>query len=298
MVAAKHSSFEASQKGAWVSIGTYILLTSVKLTVGLLAGSQAITADGLNNATDVLGSVAVLYGLKIAQRPADDDHRYGHERAEGVASLVVATIMSLVSIDVGFSAVRSIFTPAQEPPAMWSLWVAMAASAVMLVVYTYNMGLAKRTGSKALEAAAHDNRSDALTSLGAAVGILGAQFGWGWADPLAGLVVAFMIARTAWFIGREAAHMLMDGFADLDRIKALRNDVKQVNGVIKVHNLRCRHLGTSVAVDVTVAVPGFMSVIEAHDVADRVEAILTAQEDVQEVHVHVEPDALPNVGRA
>ncbi|MFZ5814047.1 MAG: cation diffusion facilitator family transporter [Bacillota bacterium] len=296
MVASKRSSFETSQKGAWISIGTYVALTATKLTVGLLSGSQAMTADGLNNATDVLGSVAVLYGLKVAQRPADDDHRYGHERAEAVAALVVATIMGLVSIDVGIGAARSILSPSHAAPDLWSLWVAIGAAAVMLGVYAYNLNLARICGSRALEAAARDNRSDALTSLGAAAGIIGAQFGWTWADPLAGLVVAAMIARTAWQIGREAAHMLMDGFDDLERIRSLRGLVRRVDGVTKVRSLRARHLGNSVSVDVTVAVPCHMSVIEAHAVADRVEAVLTAEEDVQEVHVHIEPDALPNVG--
>lgn len=296
MVASKRSSFESSQKGAWVSISTYTLLTAVKLTVGMLSGSQAITADGLNNATDVLGSIAVLYGLKIAQRPADEDHRYGHERAEGVAALVVATIMGLVSLEVGFSAVRSIFAPVPEPPAAWSLWVALAAAAVMLVVYLYNLKLAKQTGSKALEAAAYDNRSDAITSLGAAAGIIGTQVGAPWADPLAGLAVALMIARTAWAIGREAALMLMDGFADVEKVRVLRSEVRRVEGVSKVQSIRCRHLGSSIAIDVTVAVPCYMSVVEAHEVADRVEALLQSQEDVQEVHVHIEPDPVPQVG--
>lgn len=296
MVASKRSSFETSQKGAWLSIGTYLFLTAAKVAVGYLSGSRAIMADGLNNATDVLGSVAVLYGLKIAQRPADEDHRYGHERAEGVAALVVATIMGLVSIDVGFSAVRAILAPGGEAPAMWSLWVALSAAVVMLALYAYNLNLAKQTGSKALEAAAYDHRSDALTSLGAAAGILGAQAGLSWADPLAGFLVALMILRTAWAIGKEAAHMLMDGFADIERLKSLRVEVKRVEGVTKVRSIRCRHLGSSVAVDVTVAVPGHLSVIEAHEVADRVEAALTAQADVQEVVVHVEPDAAPSVG--
>ncbi len=292
MVASKRNSIESSEKGAWVSIATYLLLTGTKVAVGLLAGSQAIIADGLNNATDVLGSVAVLFGLKVARRPADDDHRYGHERAEGVAALIVATIMGLVSINVGFSAIQSIFSPHREPPAAWALWVALAAAAVMMLVYFYNLRLARATGSRALEAAAQDNRSDALTSLGAAVGILGAQFGFVWADPLAGLVVAIMIARTALAIGKEAADMLMDGFSDIDRIRILRNAVRRVEGVTRVQNMRARHLGNTVAIDVIVAVPCHLTVVEAHAIADRVEALLTAQDDVQEVHVHVEPDEL------
>jgi len=290
MVASKRTSLESSQKGAWVSIATYVLLTGAKIAVGVVGGSQAIMADGVNNATDVLGSIAVLFGLKIAQRPADDDHRYGHERAEGVAALIVATIMGLVSLEVGFSAVQAIFAPSGEAPAWWSLWVALASFVIMMAVHAYNLRLARATGSRALEAAAQDNRSDALISLGAGAGILGAQFGLTWADPLAGLLVAVMVAKTALEIGKEAANMLMDGFADTDRIRALRNAVKRIEGVSRVQNLRARHLGNNVAIDITVAVPCHLNVVEAHAVADRVEEVLTAQEDVQEVHVHIEPD--------
>lgn len=290
MAASREGSRESSQKGAWLSIATYVLMTAAKLLAGYVTGSQAIVADGVNNATDVLGSVAVLIGLKIARRPADAEHRYGHERAEGVASLVVATIMGLVSLDVGLAAIRTILNPPDRPPESWALPFSLAAAAVMLAVYFYNRSLARRTGSTALEAAAHDHLSDALISLGAAVGILGARIGFPWADPLAGLVVAVLVARTAWRIGREASLMLMDGFTDTERVRAMQRRIVEVEGVKDVRSLRCRMLGSSLAVDVTVAVPAHMSVSEAHEVADRVEAVLSSHGDVQHVLVHVEPE--------
>lgn len=290
MTAVGKERLASSLRGAWVSIITYITLTAAKLGLGYLAGSQALMADGLNNATDVLGSVAVLCGLRIALQPADEEHRYGHERAEGVASVVVATIMGLVGLNVGFSAVKAIFQPDLTPPSVWSMWVGLVSAGIMYLVYRYNMGLAKRTGSRSLEAAAFDNRSDALTSLGTVVGIVGAQIGWAWIDPLAGLAVAILICHTAWEIGREAAHMLMDGFDDPGRMAALRTQVAEVNGVTEVQRLRARHLGLGLSVDVTVAVACDLSVVEAHEVADRVEAALKADDDVAEVHVHVEPD--------
>lgn len=277
-------------KGAWLSIATYCLLAAVKLVVGWLSGSQAIAADGVNNATDVLGSVAVLLGLKIAQRPADNEHRYGHERAEGVASLVVATIMGLASLEVGRGAVLSLVSPGRAAPEAWSLWVALGSAAVLLAIYAYNLRLARRCCSKALEAAAYDHLSDVFISLGAAAGIVGSQLGWYWADPLAGLAVAALIARTAWSIGSEAAHMLMDGFADQKRIDALHEVVMGVAGVTGVQRLRARLLGSRVHVDVTVLVPCHYSIVEAHAVADRVEEALIRVDDVREVHVHVEPD--------
>lgn len=281
-----------SQKGAWLSVATYCLLTAAKLTAGWLSGSQAIIADAVNNATDVLGSAALLLGVKIAQRPADEEHRYGHERAEGVASLVVATIMGLASLEVARGALRALIAPERSAPAAWSLWTALASAGVLLALYAYNLRLARRTGSKALEAAAYDHLSDVFISLGAAAGIVGGQLGWTWTDPLAGLLVACLIARTAWSVGSEAAHMLMDGFTDRERIAALEKVVLGVQGVTGVQNLRARLLGSRVHVEVTVLVPSQMSIVEAHAVADRVEEALIRLDDVREVNVHVEPDLL------
>ncbi|MEW8977638.1 MAG: cation diffusion facilitator family transporter [Symbiobacterium sp.] len=281
---------ETGRKGAWLSIGVYCLLTAAKLTVGWLAGSQAIAADGVNNATDVLGSVAVLLGLIIAQRPADEEHRYGHARAEGVASLVVATIMGLASLEVARSAFLSLLSTDRAAPEGWSLWVAVGSAAVLLAIYAYNLRLARRCGSSALESAAYDHLSDALISLGTAAGVAGSGLGWYWADPVAGLAVAALVARTAWSVGREAAHMLMDGGPDQERIAALEGVVSGVEGVCGVQDLRARLLGNRVAVDVTVLVPQHMSVVEAHAVADRVEHALTRLAGVHTVQVHVEPD--------
>jgi cation diffusion facilitator family transporter len=282
--------FEESQRGAWLGIITYVVLSAAKLTVGWLAGSRAVTADGVNNLTDVLGSVTALMGLRIAVRPADDEHRYGHQKAETVATLVVATIMGMVGLDVAASAARAIFNPNLEAPNPLSLWVGVASTFIMLAVYAYNIRLARATGSKALEAAAFDHLSDAVTSVSTVVGVLGAQWGWHWLDPLAGVIVAVVIIRTAFHIGLDAAHALMDGFDTRD-LRDLRQRVADVGGVLKVRDLRARHLGNSVAVDVTIAVQRSLSLVEAHQVCDRVEEALQGFMGVDCVFVHVEPHA-------
>jgi len=279
---------QESQRGAWLSITTYVLLTALKLGAGWWSGSKALIADGINNLTDVMGSVAVLFGLKIAGRPADAEHRYGHQKAETIASMVVATIMGLVGLDVAISAATAVFRPDLSVPHILSVWVGLVAAGVMLLVFQYNLQLARRTQSKALEAAAYDNRSDALTSLGAVAGILGSHLGWPWLDPLAGFVVALIIIRTAWNIGREAAHALMDGF-ETDKIQQIADRVSQVQGVLAVHGVRARHMGNDVAVEVTIGVSPSLSLVEAHDVADRVEACLRGFMSIQHVIVHTEP---------
>ncbi|HWI66236.1 MAG TPA: cation diffusion facilitator family transporter [Symbiobacteriaceae bacterium] len=280
--------YRESQKGAWVSILSYVILTALKLGAGWWAGSKALTADGVNNLTDVIGSVAVLLGLRIAMRPADDDHRYGHQRAETVAAVVVATVMGLVGLDVAMSAAATVFRPDLQTPHPAAVVVGLGSAAVMSGVYLYNIRLAKATGSKALAAAAYDNRSDALTSLGAVAGIIGAQLGWRWTDPVAGVVVAAIIIRTAWHIGAEAAHALSDG-AGSAVTRRFRDEIAGVAGVASVVEVRARYMGNLLAVDVTIGVAPHIDVVEAHEICDRVEQQLRAPGDVQHVHVHVEP---------
>jgi len=285
---AQIADLKGSQRGACVSIGVYALLTALKFGVGWWGGSSGLVADGVNNLTDVLGSVAVLLGLRLALRPADAEHRYGHERAENVAAIVVAAIMGLAGINVAISALGAAFDQERRPPEGTAIWVGVISTCVMLGVYIYNMRLAKRTGSKALAAAAYDNRSDALSSLGTVLGIVGSRMGWYWSDPAAGLLIALVILHTAWRIGFEAGHMLMDGF-DADRLSQIRERVVRVKGVADVRDLRARYIGTQVAVEVTVGVFPSLSVAEAHRICDRVEHTLAGFESIGHVHVHVEP---------
>jgi len=282
------TTYKSSQQGAWLSIAAYIALSALKLAVGWWAGSKALTADGVNNLTDVLGSVAVLFGLRWAIKPADDDHHYGHQKAETVAAMVVASIMGLVGLDVGISALRAVFRPNLEVPHPLSIWVGLGSALVMVGVYTYNIRLSRETGSRALAAAAYDNRSDAITSLGAVAGIVGAQLGLRWLDPLAGVVVAGVIIQTAWHIGIEAAHALTDGFSN-ESLGQIRQRVANVKGVFRVHDLRARYLGNEVAVEVTIGVRPSLTLVEAHGVSEQVEDELRGFMAIEHVHVHMEP---------
>ncbi len=288
MIESRASGYESGQRGAWLSILTYAGLTAVKLGVAWWGGSRALLADGVNNLTDVISSVALLFGLRIATRPADEDHSYGHQKAETVATIIVACVMGLVGLDVAVDAAMAAISPDLAPPHPAAGWVGLGSAAVMGLVALYNRRLARRTGIRALAAAAADNRSDALSSLGTVAGILGAQVGWPWLDPLAGLVIAVVILRTAWKIGLEAAHALTDGF-DAEALSQIRGRVERVDGVVDVLELRARHLGNDVAVEVTIGVRPTLSLVEAHKVSDRVEDALQGFMCIDHVHVHMEP---------
>lgn len=213
--------YKEGEKGAWLSIITYIFLATAKLIIATIGNSSALRADGLNNATDVIASIAVLIGLKISRKPPDADHHYGHFRAETIASLIAAFIMMTIGIQVLIDTVKSIIVGEFSQPDMLTAWTALVAAIIMFFVYLYNIRLGKKINSAALQAAAQDNKSDALVSMGAFIGIVGAQFHVYWLDPLAGAIVGIIICKTAWDTFRVATLTLTDGFhpKELDLIK-------------------------------------------------------------------------------
>ncbi|SDW15067.1 cation diffusion facilitator family transporter [Paenibacillus sp. CF384] len=285
----KYDQLKIGERGALLSIIAYILLSSLKLTIGYMTGSEALQADGLNNATDIAASIAVLIGLRLARKPADDDHPYGHWKSETISSMLASFIMMVVGLQVLYQSVTSIFQGDEKSPDLLAAWVGIFSAVVMYSVYRYNKKLAAQINSQAVMAAAKDNLSDAFVSLGTFVGIIGSQFHLAWLDPLTAIVVGIIICRTAWVIFREASHHLSDGFNE-ETILSFKEIVLNVQGVEDVRDIRARNYGSNAVVDVTLLIKGDMEFQEAHDVATRVEMELkNSSNDVYEVHVHYEP---------
>lgn len=283
-----YEDIRKGERGAWVSITAYILLSALKLVSGFFFASSALLADGFNNLTDIVASIAVLVGLKISQKPPDSDHAYGHFRAETVAALVASFIMATVGIQVIVDAVRSLAAGEHTEPDIRSAFIALACAVAMGGVYWYNRRLAKQINNQALMAAAKDNLSDALVSIGAAVGIIGAQFGLPWLDGVAALVVGLLICKTAWDIFRQSTHDLTDGF-DEKELGDLRSTIARTSGVEGIKDLKARVHGNHVLVDVVIEVDPQLTVTQSHQISDRVEERMRKLRNVMHVHVHVEP---------
>jgi cation diffusion facilitator family transporter len=284
----KQDKMKQGERGAWISIIAYLFLSVLKLFVGSVSNSKALFADGLNNSTDIVASVAVLIGLRIARKPADEDHKYGHYRAETVATFIAALIMAGVSVNVLWDAIQSMLNRSFVVPDPISMWAALFSAGVMLLVGQYNARLGKRINSQAVMAAAADNRSDAIVSIGTFIGILGAQAGWNWLDPIAALVVGLIILKTAYEIFREAAHALTDGYdeAHLKQLEDLILDVPQVRSII---DIKARTYGSNVYVDAVIGVDSKLTVGESHDITEQIEQLLYDKEKIEYVHIHVEP---------
>ncbi|WP_332648498.1 cation diffusion facilitator family transporter [Lysinibacillus sp. 54212] len=283
-----YTNLRAGERGAWLSIITYIILSAMKLIIGYIGMSAALKADGLNNTTDIIASIAVLIGLKISQKPPDSDHQYGHLRAETVASLIASFIMMVVGLQVLTTSIKGIFNPVHETPSLLTAIVAIVSAVIMYAVYRYNLALANKIKSSAVRAAAYDNRSDALVSIGTAIGIFGAIFGYPIIDTLTALIVGIIIIKTAIEIFWEAVHTLTDGF-NLEETETLKKLISNVDEVIVLEDLKGRTHGNMSFIDVTVTVNPNLNVIESHRITEKIEATVKRFNPYCTVLVHIEP---------
>ncbi|HCN58384.1 MAG TPA: transporter [Exiguobacterium sp.] len=285
----KYDNLKLGERGAIISIIAYIVLSIVKLVVGYTADSAALRADGLNNTTDIIASIAVLIGLRISRRPADDNHKYGHWKSETIASMVASFIMMAVGLQVLIDTVSTLFEGKQESPDIVAAYVGIGSAVVMYFVYRYNRNLSRKINSKAVMAAAKDNLSDAWVSIGTTIGIIGSQFGMPWLDIVTAIVVGFLICKTAWDIFSEASHELSDGF-DEQKLKMYEDVIFDLEGVKGIKSIKGRNYGNNEVVDVVILVNSQLNVHQAHDIATKVEDTLTEEYGVYDIHVHVEPE--------
>ncbi|WP_409304493.1 cation diffusion facilitator family transporter [Peribacillus sp. SCS-155] len=286
-----HDTKQASaEKGAYISIAAYIFLSALKLTVGHIGDSRALWADGLNNTTDIIASLAVLIGLRISRRPPDENHAYGHQRAETIASLVAALIMITVGIQVIYNGFQAIFNHSQGKPDMAAAYTALFSAIFMYAIYRYNVNLSKKTNSASINAVAQDNKADALVSAGAFIGIVGSRFGVGWLDSAAAVIVGVIICKTAWEIFREASHTLIDGF-DEPTLRDIHQTIDSVPGVKETSNVRGRMHGNEILLEATIFVEPLLNVVESHRITEEVEDKLRRIHRVTYAIIHIEPFA-------
>lgn len=282
-------NLKKAEKGAKLSILTYLILSSAKLIIGFFFNSAALIADGINNATDVVSSVCVLIGIKISRKPADEDHRYGHFRAELISSLIASFIMLYAGIQVVTFAAKKLFSNQYEIPTMHTLIASILSAIIMFSVFYYNFNLAKKINSNSLKAAAFDNLSDGFVSLGTFVGIVGSMIGFKQADFIAALIVGFIIIYTAINIFKEATHILTDGI-DVNTIEEVTNIVKDIKDVSKVKEVRGRSHGLMHFIDVTVTVNPNLNVVKSHEITVKIEKELQNHFFACDTLVHLEPD--------
>ncbi len=263
-------------------------LMALKIAFGFLGGSTALLADGVHSAGDALASAAVLFSINISVRPPDADHPYGHGKIEAIAAGLTALLLAGVSFEVAISAFRAVLGSSHPTPSLSTAAVAVISIAANEAMFRFGNSFGKKVGSRAIIANSWDNRADALSSLTALAGILGARFGYAFLDPVAALVVSAMIARVVYGLLRESAHELMDGMVS-DLGSRIVDIAEGVEGVEHAY-ARVRRIGRGYSVDLKLEMDPEMSVSGSHDVGIEVKnRIARTIKGVSDVMIHVHP---------
>ena len=274
-----------------VSIAGNAALSLFKLLAGVLAHSGAMISDAVHSASDVLSSIIVIIGVKLSVRAPDKEHPYGHERFECVAAIVLAVVLAVTGLLIGYKAFGSIEGRGTQPmPGVLALVAAAVSIVVKEAMYWYTRFFGKRLNSASLMASAWDHRSDALSSVGALVGIAGARMGHPVMEPIASLVICLFILKAAYDIFRDAMGKMVDRAADAETEKSLTDCVLSEKEVRGVDKLRTREFGSRIYVDLEIRLDGSMTLYDAHAIAERVHDRIEREfPSVKHIMVHVNP---------
>ncbi len=281
----------AATRVSVIGMVTNIILTLLKLAAGIIARSGAMISDAVHSASDIFSGLIVLIGVRISSRAPDEGHPYGHERYECVAALLLSGVLAVVGGTIGVNAVKDIINgTVQEAPGVLALVAAVVSIAAKETLFWYTRGYAKRYRSTALHAEAWHQRSDALSSIGALIGIAGARMGVPVMEPIASFIIALFILRVAVRIFLDAVDQMVDHSASEETEAAFRATALEQPGVQGVELLRTRMFGNRVYVDLEIAADPALTLAEAHEIAERVhDAIEQTYPDVKHIMVHVNP---------
>ena len=278
---------------SWRSVVINLLLTLFKLLAGIFSNSAAMLSDAVHTASDVLSTLVVIVGVKLAGRASDEDHPYGHDRFECVAAIVLAALLTVTGLGVGYGGLMKIFSSRQEAMEIPGVPALIAAGLSIVVkegMYWYARAAAKRINSSALMADAWHHRSDAFSSVGSFAAILGARLGFPILDPVACLVICVFIVKAAVHIFLDAIGRMTDRSCDEKTVTKLRGVILSQRDVLDIDKLRTRVFGDKIYVDIEICVRGDASLQESHQTAHRVhDAVETHFPQVKHCMVHMNP---------
>jgi cation diffusion facilitator family transporter len=283
--------FAAARKSTWVSIFINLMLTVLQMLGGFFGKSQSLMADGMHSLADLLSDVLVLFANRHGNKHADADHPYGHARIETAASLILGTSLAALGIGLLVAAGMRLQHPDQvQAVHPLALWVAIVALAAKESMFRYMLAVAQRVRSQMLVANAWHARSDAASSLVVIVGIVGNLLGYTFLDLVAAAVVGMMIAYMGIQFARDAMLELVDTGLDQEEVRAIRNTLKAVPGVIGLHELRTRKMADNALVDAHIIVEPKISVSEGHYIAEAARAAVLKGHQVMDVMVHIDSE--------
>ena len=289
----------AASRSTWVSVAINIVLSTTQILVGIFAKSQGLIADGIHSLADLFADFVVLFASHHSKKEADADHPYGHQRFETAASLILGGLLLAVGVGMLWSAFKKLEDPGSVPEVhILALWVAIGALAAKELLFRYMLRVAKQVKSSMLIANAWHARSDAASSLVVGLGIIGNLLGYPILDPIAALIVGFMVSKMGWEFGWDALHDLMDRAADDEEVHAISKTLVETPGVIGVHDLRTRKMGDMIVVDAHIEVDASISVESGHNIAVLARQRVMQRHRVLNLMAHIDPAFRPDLDHA
>jgi len=285
--------YRTGQQAAVVGIVSNLVLSIGKIIAGVIGNSSALITDGIHSASDIVTSLAVFLGMKIAKRPPDKEHPYGHGKAENIAAKTVAIILILVSIQIVYTNIGGITTERYILPSSLAIWVAIASIIIKEGLFQYKISIGKRLNSSSLISDAWHHRSDAFSSFIVLIGIIGAKIGgtrWIFLDRLAAVIVGLIILGIGIKLFIKTASELMDKMPETKILKKINSIALSVEGVMDTETLKARKIGLDIFVDIHIEVNKNITIEKGHKIAHKVKGTLIEKMPViKDVLVHIEP---------
>ncbi len=274
------------------SIVSNVVLMIFKLIAGIVANSYALISDAVHTGSDVFSTFIVMIGVRISSKDSDDNHEFGHERFESIAAIMLAVILFITGIGICYAGISKIAKGDYE--ILEFGWLALSVAIISIVtkevMYQYTIRVSKKINSGALKADAWHHRSDALSSIGSLIGVVGAMLGVPILDAISSLIICLFIFKVAVDIFLDAVSKLTDEACDKQTEEQLYKLIKSVEGVINIDNLKTRKFGNKVYVQVDICADKNLNLTKSHNIAENVEiAVLTEFNIVKECFVHVNP---------
>lgn len=277
-----------------VSLAVNVVLSLGKLLAGIVASSGAMVSDAAHSASDVFSTLMVMFGVSMSAKAEDADHPYGHERMECVTALMLALLLFATGLGIGLNGIKNIslaLAGELAAPGVLALIAAAVSVAVKEWMFHYTKRAAKRINSGALMADAWHHRSDALSSVGSFVGVLGARLGWPVLDPVAALVICLFILKVAYDIAMDAFDKMVDHACAPEVVAHIRELIFTTDGVETLDVLKTRRFGNKSYVDIEIGVDPTLSVVAAHDIAEALHHCIEQElPEVKHCMVHINPN--------
>ncbi|WP_297066184.1 cation diffusion facilitator family transporter [Thermococcus sp.] len=279
---------EEIYKPIWVSIIGNVFLAVIKLVVGLLYSSIALISDGVHSLSDVITSVAGYFGIKIASKPPDRDHPFGHSRFEPLVAFLIGEALLVVAYEIGRDSLMRLLHGESIEVNGIMLGVTVLSIVAKEAMFRYSVYVGRKLNSQILIADAYHHRSDVLSSVAVLIGLGLQKFGFSRGDALAGLVVAVFLVKVSFEIILENVGYLTGRAPPFELCEEIKKRALSVPNVLGIHDLRAHYVGNKLHVELHVEVPPTLSLKEAHDVSEEVKKRIEEIPEVDRVFVHVD----------